>query len=341
MSNALKLALPSKGRLLDDTLKYFGEAGLKIRKTGNARAYAASASGIDGIEIAFMQAGEIPGALGSGAVHLGVTGEDLIREKLPEGVDRTVLVRALGYGRADLVVAVPQSWIDVETLADLDDAAAAFRARHGFPMRVATKYLNLTRRHFREEGLANYRLAPSDGATEGAPAAGAAEIVVDITSSGETLRANHLKIIGAEPILRSEAQLRASVAAPWPAETLATLRTLIDRVEAREAARNRVILRCSLPGAQKQALDSALDEVDAALIALEGNAVTVGAPKSAAYAVATVLRDHGAPRVDSVTPDMLYGAGADVFTRVSGALASCFDALSRSERDPTTLEIAQ
>ena len=322
---ALRLALPSKGRLLDDTLAYFGAAGLKIRKTGNARAYAASASGIDGIEIAFMQAGEIPGALGSGAVHLGVTGEDLIREKLPEtppgGPDRTVLVRALGYGRADLVVAVPQSWIDVETLADLDDAAAAFRARHGFPMRVATKYLNLTRRHFREEGLANYRLVPSDGATEGAPASGAAEIVVDITSSGETLRANHLKIIGTEPILRSEAQLRASVAAPWPERTLATLRALIERVEAREAAKGRVVLRCSLPRADRGALEQALDGADASLIALEENTATVGAPKSQAYAAATILRDFGAPRVDSVTPEMLYGAGSDVFERVESALA--------------------
>jgi len=321
MNTALKLALPSKGRLLDDTLKYFAEAGLTIRKTGNARAYAASASGIDGIEIAFMQAGEIPGALGSGAVHLGVTGEDLIREKLPEGPDRTVLVRSLGYGRADLVVAVPQSWIDVETLADLDDAAADFRARHGFPMRVATKYLTLTRRHFREQGLANYRLAPSDGATEGAPASGAAEIVVDITSSGETLRANHLKIIGGEPILRSEAQLRASVAAPWPDATLATLETLIERVEAREAAKGRVVLRCSLPDVERAALEEALEAVDASLIALEGAATTVGAPKRQAYAAASALRAFGAPRVDSVTPDMLYGAGAGAFARVRAALA--------------------
>ena len=320
MTGALKLALPSKGRLLDDTLKYFSEAGLTIRKTGNARAYAASASGIDGIEIAFLQAGEIPGVLGSGAVHLGVTGEDLIREKLPEGPDRTALVRALGYGRADLVVAVPQSWVDVETLSDLDDAAAAFRARHGFPMRVATKYLNLTRRHFREQGLANYRLVPSDGATEGAPSAGAAEIVVDITSSGETLSANHLKIIGGDPILRSEAQLRASIAAPWPDETLATLRTLIERIEAREAAKGRVILRCSMPGATRAALALALDAVDASLIALEGGAATVGAPKEQAYAAATILRGFGAPRVDSVSPDMLYGAGADAVDRVRAAL---------------------
>ncbi len=318
--SALRLALPSKGRLLDDTLRYFAEAGLTIKKTGNTRAYAASAKGIDGIEIAFLQAGEVPSVLGSGAVHLGVTGEDLIREKLPDGPAKTVLVRKLGYGRADLVVAVPQSWIDVETLADLDDAAAAFRARHGFPMRVATKYLNLTRRHFREQGLANYRLVLSDGATEGAPAAGAAEIVVDITSSGETLRANHLKIIGGEPIVRSEAQLRASIAAHWPGETLATLRNLIEQVEAREAAKGRVVLRCAVPNADHAALAMALDTIDVSLISLEQSTATVGAPKAQAYAAASVLRDFGAPKIDSVTPDMLYGAGADVFERVRLAL---------------------
>lgn len=314
----IRLALPSKGRLLDDTLGYFAAAGLHIRKTGNARAYAAEARGIDGVEIAFMQAGEIPGALAGGAAHLGVTGEDLICEK--QAADATVLIRALGYGRADLVIAVPQSWIDVETMADLDDAAAAFRVLHGFPMRVATKYLNLTRAYFRQVGLANYRLAPSDGATEGAPASGAAEIVVDITSSGETLRANHLKVIGERPILRSEAQLRASKSAQWNAPALKTLQTLIERVEAREAAQNRVVLRCAIADANRDSLNAALDPLGASLIALEDATITVGAPKSKAYEVSLILREYGAPRVDSVEPQMLYGAGQDVFETVKSAL---------------------
>lgn len=314
----IRLALPSKGRLLDDTLAYFAAAGLHIRKTGNARAYAAEARGIEGIEIAFMQAGEIPAALASGAAHLGVTGEDLIREK--QAADASVLVRALGYGRADLVIAVPQSWIDVETMADLDDAAAAFRALHGFPMRVATKYLNLTRAYFRQVGLANYRLAPSDGATEGAPASGAAEIVVDITSSGETLHANHLKIIGDQPILRSEAQLRASKYAQWTDPAFKTLKNLIERVEARESARNRVILRCAIAGANRDALNTALEPLGASLIAMEDATVTVGASKSMAYEAALILREYGAPRVDSVEPQMLYGAGEDVFNTVKMAL---------------------
>lgn len=316
----LRLALPSKGRLLDDTIAYFSAAGLKIRKTGNARAYAASTSGIEGIEIAFMQAGEIPLALGEGAVHLGVTGQDLIREKLSGSVDQTVLVRDLGFGRADLIIAVPQSWIDVESLADLDDAAAAFRERHGYPMRVATKYLNLTRQYFSAAGLGNYRIVRSDGATEGAPAVGAAEIVVDITSTGETLRANHLKIID-KPILESAAQLRAGFAARWGDETLTVLKALIERVEAREAAKHRVILHCALPHADAERLSTDLAPLGASLIASDSATTTVGAPKPAAYEASLVLRAYGASRVDSVEPQMLYGAGAAVFEEVKSALA--------------------
>ena len=321
MTDTLRLGIPSKGRLQEDTFGYFDACGLKIRRTGNAREYAGVAKGIAGVEIAFMQAGEIPSALESGTIHLGVTGEDLIREKLIDGDAATALVRPMGFGRADLVVAVPQSWIDVERMADLDDAAAAFRARHGFPMRVATKYLNLTRGFFREKGLAHYRLARSDGATEGAPAAGAAEIVVDITSSGETLRANHLKIISDGLILRSEAQLRASVAAPWNDATLETLRVLVERVEAREAARGRVVLRCALPDAAAAGLETALEALGASLIAREGATVTVGAPKDVAYEASRLLRDHGARRVDSVEPAMLYGAGAEAVERLLRVIA--------------------
>lgn len=316
MTEMLRLGIPSKGRLQEDTFAYFDACGLKIRRTGNAREYAGIAKGIPGVEIAFLQAGEIPSALAKGSIHLGVTGEDLIREKLSDGDAATALVRTMGFGRADLIVAVPQSWIDVERMADLDDAAAAFRATHGFPMRVATKYLNLTRAYFRAKGLAHYRLAESDGATEGAPAAQSAEIVVDITSSGETLRANHLKIIEDGLILRSEAQLRASMAAEWNDRTLETLRILVERIEAREAARGRVVLRCALTNPVREEVEAALEALGASIIAMEGATVTVGTPKDVAYEASLVLRVQGARRVDSVEPAMLYGAGGDVFDRI-------------------------
>ncbi len=318
MSGPLRLGVPSKGRLMEKTLAFFAEAGLKI-EAGGSREYVGRASGIDGIEVALMQAGEMPAALEAGAIHLGVTGKDLIRERLRDPEGATTLVKDMGFGRADLVVAVPKSWIDVETMADLDDAAAAFRARHGMSMRVATKYLNLTREFFRNEGVVHYRIVESAGATEGTVSAGAAEIVVDITSSGETLRANHLKILGGDPIVKSEAQLRASRNAEWSDTAMAALESLIDRIEARDAARGRVILSASLD-AEPQELAIALAALNAALVSSEGGRVTVEVAERDAYAAARCLRSHGATRVESVRPQMLYGAGADAFAAVAATL---------------------
>lgn len=319
MSGPLRLAVPSKGRLMEQTAAYFAQAGLKIEQGGN-REYAARASGIDGIDAVYMQAGEMPQALASGAVHLAVTGEDLIREKLRDADRATTLVKSLGFGRADLVVAVPQSWIDVETMTDLDDAAAAFRERHGFAMRVATKYLNLTRRFFRENGIAHYRLFESAGATEGTAAAGAAEVIVDITSSGATLKANHLKIIFDGTILRSQAQLRASRSADWSETAMTALQALIDRIEARAAAKRRVTLRAAIPKHARDGLDEALVAVGAAMVSADSHIIIVGTREENAYAAARLLRERGAHRVDSVQPDMLYGAGAGEFERVAASL---------------------
>lgn len=317
MSGPLRLGVPSKGRLMEKTLAFFAEAGLKIT-AGGSREYVGRASGVDGIEVALMQAGEMPAALESGAIHLGVTGEDLIRERLrdPDGV--TTLVTNMGFGRADLVVAVPKSWIDVETMADLDDAAAAFRRHHGFSMRVATKYLNETRRFFREQGVVDYRIVESAGATEGTVSAGAAEIVVDITSSGETLRANHLKIMGDGLILPSQAQLRASRTAAWGETALAALESLIDRIEARAAARSRVVLSASVDTGA--GLADALTAMGATVTAAQDASVTVEVLEADAYAAARILRDHGAAQVESTRPLMLYGAGGDAFATVAATL---------------------
>ncbi len=318
MNTPLRLGIPSKGRLMEKTIAFFAEAGLTI-KAGGGREYSVDATGIDGIDVVLLQAGEMPAALESGAIHLGVTGEDLIREKLRDADAATTLVKSMGFGRANLIVAVPKSWIDVETMADLDDAAATFRELHGHAMRVATKYLTLTRRFFRENGVAHYRLVESAGATEGAAAAGAAEIIVDITSSGETLKANHLKILFDGTILRSQAQLRASRNATWDEPAIATLNTLVDRIEARFAAQRRVILRGALP-AGTDGLEAELASVQASLVSIDGKLVTVGTRSDRAYSAAQILRNRGATRVDSSHPDMLYGAGAGEFQRVASTL---------------------
>ena len=162
-----------------------------------------------------LSAGEIPRELSAGRIHLGVTGSDLVRDKLADWQMQVAELAPLGFGHADLIIAVPSVWIDVDTLDDLDAAAAAFRATHGFRLRIATKYHRLVRDFLTENGVADYQLVDSQGATEGTVKNLTAEAVADITSSGETLRANHLKILSDGLIHQSQATLFASRAADW------------------------------------------------------------------------------------------------------------------------------
>src|SRR6185437_7267861 len=191
----LTIAVPSKGRLKDQAADLFERAGMALRNKGHERGYRGALAGIDGVEIVFVSAAEIMHQLRSGRVHLGLTGEDLIRETLAD-VDGTVeFLIPLGLGRADVVVAVPDCWIDVDRMADLEDVAAQFARQHGRRLRVATKYMSLTRRFFAAHGVTGYRIVESAGATEATPAAGTSELIVDITTTGTTLRANHLKVL--------------------------------------------------------------------------------------------------------------------------------------------------
>ena len=207
----LTLALPSKGRLREQALELFARAGLAIELPADERKYRARIAGRADVEVSFLSASEIASELGAGNIDLGVTGEDLLRETLADWEARAEIAARLGFGRADVVVAVPDVWIDVDNMADLDDVAADFRQRHGRRLRIATKYWRLTQQFFsHKHGIQVYRIVESLGATEGAPAAGLADVIVDITTTGSTLRANHLKVLADGVILKSEACLVAS-----------------------------------------------------------------------------------------------------------------------------------
>ncbi len=224
----LKLGVPSKGRLQEATFDWFAERGVVLKRTGSGREYAGRVDGVDGVELLMLSAGEIPREMALGRIHMGVTGQDLIEEKLRPG---TVLeVAELGFGHADLIVAVPAFWIDVDTMDDLDAAAAAFRQAHGHRLRVATKYHALTRRFFKEHGVADYNLVDSQGATEGTVKNQTAEAITDITSTGETLRANHLKVLSDGVILRSQATLFASRRAAWGEDVRAAYQSLMQKL---------------------------------------------------------------------------------------------------------------
>lgn len=204
----ITIALPSKGRIKDDTAAVFDRAGLAISAVGSDRSYRGRIDGMEGVEVAYLSASEIARELAAGAVDFGVTGEDLVREGMAEVDAKVEFCARLGFGQADVVVAVPEIWLDVETMEDLGDVAADFRTRHGRRLAIATKYWRLTQQFFsRQHGIQLYRIVESLGATEGAPAAGQADIIVDITSTGSTLKANHLKVLGDGVILKSEACL--------------------------------------------------------------------------------------------------------------------------------------
>lgn len=204
----LTVALPSKGRMKDDAIAVFARAGLTVSAIGNDRSYRGRIDGIDDVEVAFLSASEIAREVGAGAVDFGVTGEDLVRESLARADERVEIAARLGFGNADVVVAVPDIWKDVDSMADLGDVAADFRSRHGRRLAIATKYWRLTQSFFStRHGIQLYRIVESLGATEGAPASGAADIIVDITTTGSTLKANHLRILSDGVILRSEACL--------------------------------------------------------------------------------------------------------------------------------------
>ena len=211
----LKIGVPSKGRLMEKTFDWFGARGVTMRQTGNEREYSGAIEGVGNCALVLLSAGEIPRELAAGRIHLGVTGSDLVRDKLADWSMQVEELADLGFGHADLIIAVPAAWIDVETLDDLDAAAAAFRRAHGFRLRIATKYHRLVREFLRREGVADYQLVDSQGATEGTVKNLTAEAIADITSTGETLRANHLKILSDGLIHRSEATLFKSRRADW------------------------------------------------------------------------------------------------------------------------------
>ncbi|MDT1061762.1 ATP phosphoribosyltransferase [Paracoccus sp. CPCC 101403] len=209
----IRLGVPSKGRLMEQTFDWFAERGVRLSRAGSEREYAGRVEGAENVALVLLSAGEIPRELKSGRIHLGVTGTDLIREKLAGWRSHVEELAPMGFGHADLILAVPACWADCDDLDDLATITRDFRAEHGFRLRIATKYHRLVRAWLSEHEVADYQLVDSQGATEGTVANLTAEAIADITSSGETLRANHLKIIGGEPILRSQATLLRSVAA--------------------------------------------------------------------------------------------------------------------------------
>ena len=226
------LAVPSKGRLEELTRDWFAQNGLTITRPGGARSYLGAIEGLPEITVRFFPASEIARELIRGTIDFGVTGRDLIHETSETGPASVSVAKPLGFGKADVVVAVPDAWIDVTHMHDLADVASDFRSRHGRWMRIATKYITITRQHFANAGIAEYRTVESLGATEAAPASGVADIVVDITTTGSTLAANGLRVLEDGVMLRSEACLIVSRTARFSPKRRSQLDAVLARLGA-------------------------------------------------------------------------------------------------------------
>lgn len=313
MSDALTLAIPSKGRLKEQVEAWLQDCGLGLAMSGGDRGYRARLRGVDGVQVRLLSAGDIAAAVVSGEVHLGITGEDLLREQGAEAAASALLLRALGFGRADLVVAVPRSWLDVASLADLEEVAHERLVRTGRRLRVATKYVVQTREFFARHGVADYRIVESGGATEGAPATGAADIVVDITTTGATLQANDLKILDDGVILRSQAQLAAGLRADWTAEGLAAAESLLRILEARAAAHASATL--IWPGGDE---DPILPELEVLGAVRRPNGLL--APVDLVARVAARLTAAGRGPVTASRPDFVFETACPPVDRLKDAL---------------------
>ena len=205
MKNLISIGLPSKGRLKDGSIDFFGKNNLKLTSNGGERNYFARIENFPNIKIIYLHAKEIIQRLGDGTLDIGISGLDLLNES-PINLRKKIEVnKKLNFGMANLVIAIPDDWMDVQTVADLEEVSFDFRDKKNTRLRVATKYPNLTNTFLVSKGVTQYKLVSSLGATETYPFIGSSEIITDITSSGKTLKDNNLRILKDGLILKSQA----------------------------------------------------------------------------------------------------------------------------------------
>jgi ATP phosphoribosyltransferase len=323
----LIIALPSKGRLQEQSIGFLSGCGFEVRRVGNGREYVGNLVGIDDVDVIYFRPDEIPVRIEQGDAHAGITGEDLYREFGGGQPASFLLMPNLGFGRARLVVAVPQSWVDVSTVSDLDEAAMVFHQKHGRSLRVATKFSRLTRAFFSERGIVEYSLVGSLGATEGAPAAGVADFVVDLTSTGTTLVENHLKEISGGTVLQTEGCLIASLRNTlWNGRAMAALENLVEQIEARMRGASRLVLRFSVPAEMAQLVRQKLKvsyacitpswDENAASTPVDGRAAIVAlCSRQKLYNVVKFLKSKGAAEIVVDRGEFIFEGSSQAFDK--------------------------
>jgi ATP phosphoribosyltransferase len=253
----VRLALPSKGVLETATLSFLAECGMKVNRT-NPRQYLARIKGMPEVEIVFQRVADIPALVQSGDATLGITGYDLLAEHRGYGDDKEetggnedliLLERDLGYGSCRLVVAVPETWIDVSNCADLWHLSGYYQEHKGRGLRIATKYPVLTQRFLRRHNITHCKIFSPHGALEAAPLTDTADLIVDLTETGTTLRENNLKLLDDGTVLRSQSCLISNAnMLLQDAAALKVAETMLELIDARVQAHNRSILTAYMHG---------------------------------------------------------------------------------------------
>lgn len=275
----IRLAHPSKGTLETSTTAFLAECGMKVYRK-NPRQYLARINSLPDLGVVFQRVADIPALVQDGDAVFGITGYDLLAEHRGYGYDEQeeerddgdliVLLRDLEYGRCRLVVEVPENWIDVSSMADLWHLAGYYQTHKGRGLRIATKYPMLTGRFLRQHGITHFKLISTHGALEAAPLTDTADLIVDLTETGTTLRENHLKLLSDGVILSSQACLIANARLLRENElALRQAEIMLELIEARMAARNRSLLTASLPGENQEAVQQQVTRLTQRLRALQ------------------------------------------------------------------------
>ena len=207
MKSLITIGLPSKGRLKESSISFLDKNNLKLTTNGGERNYFAAVKNFPNIKIIYLHAKEIIQRIGDDTLDIGISGLDLLNESAANLKQKIEIKKKLDFGLANVVIAIPDDWIDVQTLADLEEVSFDFRDKKNTRLRVATKYPNLTNTFLVSKGITQYKIVPSLGATETYPFIGSSEIISDITSTGKTLKDNNLRILKDGLILKSQACL--------------------------------------------------------------------------------------------------------------------------------------
>ncbi len=334
--NAIKMAIPSKGRLEQLTLNFMSAAGLSVFRP-NERQYIAAIPAIPQLSVLFQRAGDIFGKVDEGNVDFGITGYDVVCEHAGDFDNVIVLYKDLRFGACDLVVAVPDRWLDVSAAGDLAEVAVFLREKKGRSLRIATKYPNLTRRWLYEHEIIHFSLVASEGAIEAAPSMGYADIIVDVTSSGTTLRENRLKLISGGTLLHSQACLIANKEAlRRDPDRLDVARIIIELFEATLKAKKYLSITANVRGQSPEAIAERLT-TESELAGLHGPtiskvyatnqndgqdwyAVTIVIEAKALMQAIDHLRTYGGKDVTVSAPKYVFGSTASNYEALVRAL---------------------